>query len=78
MSNKNMNKNMNQKKEVSMNIERSLWREARMMATAKDTTLTGLVEHLLREEMRDLQTSNNDGLSLLPVFILFSFIQPSL
>jgi len=52
MSNKNMNKNMNEKKEVSMNIERSLWREARMMAAAKDTTLTGLVEHLLREEMK--------------------------
>jgi hypothetical protein len=47
------------KREVSMNIEKALWRKARMAAAEKDTTLTALVEHLLRVE---LDTCKHDKL----------------
>ena len=46
-----LTKNLQHKKEVSMNIEKALWRKARVAAAERDTTLTALIEHLLKEEL---------------------------
>lgn len=41
---------MNHKKRiVNMNLDTNLWRMARIRAAEKDTTLTAMVEHCLRE-----------------------------
>jgi hypothetical protein len=36
-----------------MNIDTNLWRQARIKAAEKDTTLTTMVEHCLREGLQN-------------------------
>jgi hypothetical protein len=37
------------KKEVSMNMDKTIWRKARIAAAEKDVTLTAIVEHFIIE-----------------------------
>ena len=43
----------NQKHIINMNIDTNLWRQARVIAAQKDTTLTAIVEHCLREGLEN-------------------------
>jgi hypothetical protein len=43
----------NEKRMINMNIDTALWRKARIMAAEKDTTVTRVVEHCLREELNN-------------------------
>jgi hypothetical protein len=42
-----------QKRVINMNIDTNLWRQARIKAAEKDTTLTTIVEHCLREGLNN-------------------------
>ncbi len=43
----------NQKRMINMNIDTDLWRQARITAAQKDTTITAIVEHCLREGLNN-------------------------
>jgi hypothetical protein len=40
---------MMDKKEVNMNMNKAIWRKARIAAAEKDVTLTAIVEHFIEE-----------------------------
>jgi hypothetical protein len=41
------------KKEVSMNMDKDLWRKTRVAAAERDVTLTSMVEHFLQEGLQN-------------------------
>jgi hypothetical protein len=43
-----------------LNVDRDLWHDAKVFAAQKDTTLTNVVEHLLRQH---LDTCKHDKLN---------------
>jgi hypothetical protein len=51
---------MQNKKEVSMNMNVDLWRKTRVAAAERDVTLTRMVEHFLEE---GLQNCRHDRLA---------------
>ena len=49
-----------QKRMINMNIDTNLWRKARIKAAEKDTTLTNIVEHCLREGLEICKHDANE------------------
>lgn len=40
-----------EKRMINLNIDRDLWHDAKVFAAHKDTTLTNVIEHLLRQHL---------------------------
>jgi hypothetical protein len=40
-----------QKRMLNMNIDRELYHKAKVFAAERDTTMTSVIEHLLRQEL---------------------------
>lgn len=41
----------NEKRMISMNIDKALWKKVRIAAAEKEATLTEIIEHLIRVEL---------------------------